>query len=316
VTWDAATAAIHGKPPGYTPTLHEALGYFPPDDRARVAHAALTAFDSRSLFDIEAGMDVDGGIRVRLIGGRGYEIRDDAAELHGIIETLPPAPRLAGGTDESGSGSLGIAALMHELQGRISSVAAYTALAEREHGDVALSRKRLARIADVTAQMQRIVDAVAKLERGDAPEREPIDASAMAEAIVRAHVELNPHYARTEVTVAPGIELVGDPGEVALVLDNLVANALKFSAAQLHPRVQVTASANQGRTIVHVVDNGVGLEPEDAAEIFKLFTRRCPTAFEGTGVGLAIARRVVERHGGLIWAEGQPGGGATFSFYL
>jgi signal transduction histidine kinase len=118
------------------------------------------------------------------------------------------------------------------------------------------------------------------------------------------------------VTIESGIELDGDPPEVELLLDNLIENALKFSAGQSQPRVQLTATQEQGRTLVHVSDNGAGFAPGDAVRIFQLFTHRCAPEFEGTGVGLAIAKRVVERHGGLIWAEGVPGQGATFSFYL
>lgn len=101
VTWDNTTAAIHGMPPGYTPTLHEVLGFFPLADRAQVIQSALAAFDAHTLFDIEASMEVRGGIRVRLIGGRGYDARGGGAELHGIIELLPFAARLAGKADES-----------------------------------------------------------------------------------------------------------------------------------------------------------------------------------------------------------------------
>jgi signal transduction histidine kinase len=67
---------------------------------------------------------------------------------------------------------------------------------------------------------------------------------------------------------------------------------------------------------VQVRDNGIGFASEDAVRIFQLFTRCCPPEFDGSGVGLALAKRIIERHGGLIWARGAPGAGATLSFYL
>jgi signal transduction histidine kinase len=315
VTWDNTTAAIHGMPPGYTPALHEALGFFPSADRARVIQSALAAFDARTLFDIEASIEVRGGIRVRLIGGRGYDARGGGAELHGIIEPLPFAAQLAGNADESAS-CLSIAALLHELRARIASISIVSTDIEGEPDAPARVRERMGRIAREAAQMQRIIDGVASLQRNEPPRRERIDASRMAECILKAHVDRMPDYSRALVTIESGIELDGDPPEVELLLDNLIENALKFSAGQSQPRVQLTATQEQGRTLVHVSDNGAGFAPGDAVRIFQLFTHRCAPEFEGTGVGLAIAKRVVERHGGLIWAEGVPGQGATFSFYL
>jgi len=282
VTWDAMTASIHDKPAGYTPALDEALAFFPPEVRAAVVQAALAAFESRTIFDIEAALQVGGGIRVRLIGGRGYGERDDGAELHGIIEELPPA----------------------------------TPHRSDEPADPEQAHARSAHVARTTAQMQRIIDAVAMLGSAEAPRRERIAASAMIERILDSHIERKAEYSRAWVTVAEGIELEGDPREVELLLDNLVGNALKFSALRSSPRVRIAASSHGGRTIVHVSDNGVGLSPREAGDVFNAFARRSGPGFDGSGVGLAIARRVVERHGGLIWAEGEPGKGATFSFYL
>jgi signal transduction histidine kinase len=110
-------------------------------------------------------------------------------------------------------------------------------------------------------------------------------------------------------------QVMGDREEIEIVLDNLIGNAFKFSALRQTPEVRVTASAEFGRTVVHVSDNGVGIAPEDATRIFGPFAR-CHSGFDGSGVGLAVARRIVERHGGRIWAAGEPGLGATVSFCL
>jgi signal transduction histidine kinase len=316
VTWDATSAAIHGKPPGHTPTLHQLLEFFGPAERARVVHAALSAFESRTLFDIETTIEVDGGIRVRLMGGRGYEPRSDAAELHGVIEMLSSAPHGPGPRDDEDKEVFCIAAILHELQARMASIATYSALAESESRDPQLARARLARIARTSAHVQRIIEVISHLRSETAPRRRWINGTAMAASVLKAHVDRQPAFANAWVAIAPGIELHGDPAEVELLLDNLMGNALKFSATRSPPHVQVSASEQQGRTVVHVSDNGIGLAAEDKAGMFKLFARRCPAAFEGTGVGLALCRRIVERHGGMIWAEGAAGEGATFSFYL
>ena len=317
VTWDNTAAAIHGMPPGHAPSLHEALGFFLPAERAQVIQSALMALDSRTLFDIEASIQVGGGgIPIRLIGGRGYDARGDGPELHGIIETLPAPGHLGAEAGERSNASLPVAALLHELQVQIANISALSAAIEREADDPAHIRERLGRISRAAAQMQRIMDAVARLHSNALPRRERIDASRIASSVAKAHVDRDSDYARAAISIEPGIELDGDPAEVELLFDNLIGNALKFSATQPQPSVRVTSRQEHGRTVVQVRDNGTGFAQEDAVQIFQLFTRRCSPAFEGSGVGLAVAKRIVERHGGLIWARGAPGAGATFSFYL
>jgi signal transduction histidine kinase len=314
VTWDAATAEIHGMPKGHTPTLHEALKFFGPDDRARVVEAALAALDAQTLFDIEADIQVGRGVRVRLIGGRGYDARN-GAELHGVIETLPPAPCTAHAASENAGLDLPLA-FMHELQARIATIATFATLVAREPDDPARMRERVARISNAAAQMQRIFDAVARMHCDEPPHRERIDASAIAARVAQGQAERNLACARAQVSIEPGIVLDGDAAEVELLLENLVGNAMKFSSACAQPQVWVSATMEDGRTVVHVRDNGAGFEASDAPLVFGMFTRVCGSKFPGTGVGLAIAKRIVERHGGVIWAKGALGEGATFSFYL
>jgi light-regulated signal transduction histidine kinase (bacteriophytochrome) len=101
------------------------------------------------------------------------------------------------------------------------------------------------------------------------------------------------------------------------VFTNLLANARKFSRDAAEPAVRVGARREPGRIIFFVRDNGVGFDMKYAPKLFKVFQRlHNPEQFEGTGVGLAIVRRVVERHGGEAWAESAPGAGATFFFSL
>jgi signal transduction histidine kinase len=316
VVWDRETTLIHGKQPGYVPRLHEAITFFARADRARVVHEALAAYEAHRLFDIEVELAVDNGVHVRLIGGRGYDAHNDSPELHGIIETSPPSAHAAANEAQTGESVFFVAALLHELQGRVSSIAALAALSCDEPCDSQRAQDRFSRFAQSAAEMQRIINAVAQLRRGAPPRRERVDASAIAMSAWRSHVERNPAFARTQVTIEPGIELAGDPLELELAFDNLLGNALKFSATRAQAQVRVTASVHEGRVVVHVSDNGIGFARSDAGGIFNLFSRRCDPAIEGVGVGLAVVRRVVERHGGLIWAEGTPGQGATLSFYL
>jgi signal transduction histidine kinase len=98
---------------------------------------------------------------------------------------------------------------------------------------------------------------------------------------------------------------------------NLLSNALKFSSRASEPRIEIEGSCEEGRTIYSVRDNGIGFDPRQARSLFLPFRRLHPgEEFEGTGVGLSLVRRIVERHGGQIAAEGRPGKGACFRISL
>jgi light-regulated signal transduction histidine kinase (bacteriophytochrome) len=101
------------------------------------------------------------------------------------------------------------------------------------------------------------------------------------------------------------------------VWTNLVANAVKYSSRNPHARVSVFAVAEPTRVVYSVRDNGVGFDMNNAGKMFGVFQRlHRLDQFPGTGVGLAIVKRIVERHGGTVWATSRVGEGATFSFAL
>jgi two-component system, cell cycle sensor histidine kinase and response regulator CckA len=109
----------------------------------------------------------------------------------------------------------------------------------------------------------------------------------------------------------------GDEAMLRQLLTNLLDNALKFSARRGLPVVEVGATSDENFHTLFVRDNGVGLDVANADKLFEPFHRFHDAAeFPGTGVGLAIVKRIVERHGGRIWATSQPGAGATFFFTL
>jgi light-regulated signal transduction histidine kinase (bacteriophytochrome) len=116
-----------------------------------------------------------------------------------------------------------------------------------------------------------------------------------------------------EWTVGPLPTVRGDPSMLLLVWRNLLANALKYSRGRSPARIEVGSVAGApGEDTLYVRDNGVGFEMAYADRLFGVFQRLHGTEFEGTGIGLASVRRIVERHGGRVWAEATPGHGATF----
>jgi light-regulated signal transduction histidine kinase (bacteriophytochrome) len=106
-----------------------------------------------------------------------------------------------------------------------------------------------------------------------------------------------------------------DPAMLKLVFANLVSNAVKFSRTRDHPMVEIGSIDDGGEIVYFVRDNGIGLDMRYADRIFGVFQRLHPAEeYEGTGVGLAIVRRVIDLHGGRIWVESESGKGATFWF--
>src|SRR5262249_42506302 len=119
---------------------------------------------------------------------------------------------------------------------------------------------------------------------------------------------------RWEIGDLPDID--GDPTLQHQVLFNLMSNALKYSRNREDARIEVGSKGNDANVAtVYVKDNGAGFEMQYASKLFSVFQRlHRAEEFEGTGIGLAIVRRIIERHGGRVWAEGRPGEGATFYF--
>jgi len=141
-----------------------------------------------------------------------------------------------------------------------------------------------------------------------------VDLQHMAHAVAADMADSYP-AARVEIAALPAVQ--GDETMLRQVLANLIGNALKFSGKAAQPLVEVGVLEVAGKQAFFVRDNGVGFDMNHAGKLFGMFQRIHPESqFPGTGVGLAIVQRLVERHGGRVWAESQPQRGATFFFTL
>ncbi len=124
--------------------------------------------------------------------------------------------------------------------------------------------------------------------------------------------------ARTiDVTIAEGMQATGDARLLGIVFDNLLGNAWKFTSKTTAPRIEVGVQEQGGERVYFVRDNGAGFDPAYRDKLFGVFQRlHSVSDFPGTGIGLATVLRIVERHGGRVWADGAVGAGATFYFTL
>jgi two-component system sensor kinase len=163
-----------------------------------------------------------------------------------------------------------------------------------------------------------LIDDLLSLSRVGRKELTPaaLDMKGLVESVLE---DLVPAASRQdlEVTVSDLPAAFGDAGLVRIVLQSILSNALKFSASREPRVIEVGSVAGLVGTAYFVKDNGVGFDPRFSSKVFRAFERlHGPKEFEGTGIGLALVRRVVDRHGGLVWAEGAVNEGATFWFSL
>ena len=122
---------------------------------------------------------------------------------------------------------------------------------------------------------------------------------------------------KVEVVIRPDLPMVyGDQRRLAQVLQNLIENAVKFMGNQPNPRIEIGTRKDREEQVIYVQDNGIGVDPHYHETVFGLFNK-LDTGAQGTGIGLALVRRIVEIHGGRVWVESQGKGfGATFCFTL
>jgi signal transduction histidine kinase len=230
------------------------------------------------------------------------------------IHTREPAERP---TRDSVSLDLGQALLLHELEGRAVSIGILAREVALKLGpfEISWTSDRLLRIARTAEEMHSITIAMRSVNSGLPPRRLIIDVTEMANLISQRRQLQNPAYGNASVEVQRDIKVCGDPHEIWIVLDNLLTNALKYSAAHAAPKVNVRGVSIEGRPAVQISDNGRGVAPQNIERIFMPFARLDPDV-EGMGIGLMIAKTIVERHGGRIWAEGELGLGLSVSFWV
>ena len=182
-----------------------------------------------------------------------------------------------------------------------------------EHG-----KGYLERICNASQNMGQLIDDLLKLSRVTRTEmrRDTVDLAELAHAIAENLIHDDPKRNIT-FDIAPKIETYGDAHLLKLLLENLLGNAWKFTGNNTNAKVEFNFASDERGTVYYVRDNGAGFDMAYADKLFGPFQRlHSVTEFEGTGIGLATAQRIVHRHGGEIWAESEVGKGATFYFRL
>ena len=207
----------------------------------------------------------------------------------------------------------------HDLQTPLRAIAGFAQLLEAECGGELdeTAKQYIGRIVAGTARMQTLISDLLGYSRVEARAVPfaPVRLDALFDDVVSM---LSPSIEASGGRVTRGAlpEVQGDPVQLAQLMQNLVENALKYRG-ETPPTVRVEASRDGGAWTVTVEDNGIGISPEHHARIFEIFRRlHSQTAYPGTGIGLAVCRRIVERHGGRIGVESQLGQGSRFFFTI
>ena len=208
----------------------------------------------------------------------------------------------------------------HDLRAPLRHVRSFAALLRRKaEGQLdPASLKYLSTIESSAEHMGSLIDELLEFSR---LARQPlrlrtVDLDALV-ASVRAGLAPDLAGRQIEWTVAPLPTVRADPALLRVVLTNLLSNAVKYTEGRDPARIALSAAFAPGEVVVRLGDNGAGFDPRYAHKLFGVFQRlHRQEDFEGVGVGLATVQRIVTRHGGRVWAEGQPGEGATFFFTL
>lgn len=210
--------------------------------------------------------------------------------------------------------------IAHDLRSPLRSVTGFSQILLEEAGEKLNQDEQdyLQRIASGGNNMARLIDEILELSRvtRSTLRTEIVDMSALSQKVAGQFVERDPER-NIEFSVQPDMKVQGDGQLLSLVMENLIGNAFKYTSTQSRARVEIGVTQLKGEPVYFVRDNGVGFDMAYSDKLFMPFQRlHSNEDFPGSGVGLATVQRIVERHGGRVWAEAIPDNGATFYMTL
>ncbi|WP_050049845.1 ATP-binding protein [Halostagnicola sp. A56] len=208
-------------------------------------------------------------------------------------------------------------AASHDLQEPLRMISSYLELIDNQYDDELddTGREFLEFAVGGAERMRKMIEALLTYSRVETHGNnfEPVELDDVV-ADVRESLSIQIDEQDAEITVDSLPRVTGDPSQLRQVLQNLFSNAIKYNG-EGSPRIRVSSERRGGEVIVSVSDDGIGIDSEDTARVFDVFDRlHSRIEYDGTGIGLAICERIVERHGGDIWVDSEPGEGSTFSF--
>ena len=206
----------------------------------------------------------------------------------------------------------------HDLRTPLRAIGGYARMLEEDYSRVFDDEgtRLLGNIQSNALRMGKLIDSLLTFSKLNKKELKKTNVS-MQELFERIRLELLNVAGNAEIQIGRIEDAPADQELISQVIMNLMSNAIKYSSKKEKPLVKVTCNKDNGHVTYTVSDNGSGFDMQYADKLFGVFQRlHHQHEFEGTGVGLAIVKRIVDRHGGKVWAESKPGEGAAFSFTL
>jgi PAS domain S-box-containing protein len=240
--------------------------------------------------------------------------RSEAALRRGRRDIEAAAAQLAAANRELESFSYSVS---HDLRAPLRHIAGFVDLLRRHLGDGLdeKGRRYLDTISSSAVHMGKLIDDLLTFSRTGRGElaRDPVDLDALVADAARLAVD-EARGRAIDLTLKPLGRVTGDGALLRVAFTNVLSNAVKYTRGRERAEIEVgSLPARDGHLTVFVRDNGAGFDMQYAGKLFGVFQRlHSSREFEGTGIGLATVRRIVERHGGKVWAEGRPDEGATF----
>ncbi len=290
-----------------------------PDERA----AMLATLETEGqVLNLEAGMRRDSGERfTALISAATVNLRGEELILVSMLD-ISERKRLVEELERSNRDLEQFSyAVSHDLQEPLRMVSSYLALLKRRYAPKLDedAHEFIGYAVDGAQRMSRMITDLLEYSRVHRKGREfgTVGLNAvLADALANLTTAID--SAGAEITAAPLPAVIGDSSQLMRVFQNLIGNALKYRRHDMAPRIIVTATQDGPEWVISVADNGIGIDPAMAGRLFQVFQRLHPRgAYEGTGVGLALCRRILERHHGRVWIESDgEGKGSVFRFTL
>jgi PAS domain S-box-containing protein len=210
--------------------------------------------------------------------------------------------------------------IAHDLRAPLRAIDGFSSLLLDDYGALidAAGHTHLQRVRNAAQHMGRLIDSLLALSRVSrvSIRSEAVPLDGIARDVVQRLRESEPDRV-VDIVIGQGMTAIGDSALLGAVVENLLGNAWKFTRQEANARIEFGSIDEGGRATYFVRDNGAGFDMAFAAKLFGVFQRlHLASEYEGTGVGLATAHRIIHRHGGRIWAEGKVSGGACFYFTL
>jgi PAS domain S-box-containing protein len=314
-----------------------------PNDRETVNKAVQETLDIQAPYDVHYRIIRPDGI-TRVIHAQGVAIADGSGktvrmigtcqddterrEIEARLEMLHSeladhAVELEAANREFESANIELEAfnymVAHDLRNPLNTISGYSQVIQQTCGDKLNEECKgyVQEIYETTHRMDRLIGALLKFSSTLRAElrHDPVDLSGMAWEVSASLESMEPER-KVTYRIADGVNVNGDANLLRIVLDNLIGNAWKYSGNREGTVIEFGVTEKEGQQVCFVRDNGPGFDMAKADKLFLPFQRIHESNVKGHGIGLATVERIIRRHGGRVWAEGEPGKGATFYFTL